>query len=47
MVGQLGDAALAAVGMGGFASFMSMALILGIAVGGAGYCRTTQRPGPL
>ena len=33
MVGQLGDAALAAVGMGGFAAFMSMALILGIAVG--------------
>ena len=26
MVGQLGDAALAAVGMGGFAAFMSMAL---------------------
>ena len=33
MVGHLGDAALAAVGMGGFASFMSMALILGVSVG--------------
>lgn len=33
MVGHLGDAALAAVGMGGFVSFMTMALILGIAVG--------------
>jgi Na+-driven multidrug efflux pump len=33
MVGHLGDAALAAVGMGGFASFTAMALILGIAVG--------------
>lgn len=33
MVGQLGDTALAAVGMGGFVAFMSMALILGIAVG--------------
>jgi putative MATE family efflux protein len=33
MVGHLGDAALAAVGMGGFVSFLSMAMILGIAVG--------------
>lgn len=33
MVGHLGDAALAAVGMGGFASFTAMALILGISVG--------------
>ncbi len=33
MVGHLGDAALAAVGMGGFVSFLSMALILGISVG--------------
>ena len=33
MVAHLGDAALAAVGMGGFLSFMSMAIVLGIAVG--------------
>jgi multidrug resistance protein, MATE family len=33
MVGHLGDAALAAVGLGGFVSFMSMAIVLGIAVG--------------
>jgi len=33
MVGHLGDAALAAVGMGGFVSFLCMSLILGIAVG--------------
>ncbi|MGR9090659.1 MAG: MATE family efflux transporter [Gammaproteobacteria bacterium] len=33
MVGHLGDAALAAVGMGGVVSFLSMAMILGIAVG--------------
>lgn len=33
MVGHLGDAALAAVGMGGFASFLAMSLILGISVG--------------
>ncbi len=33
MVGHLGDAALAAVGMAGFVSFLSMALILGISVG--------------
>ncbi len=33
MVGHLGDAALAAVGMGGFAVFMAMAIMLGISVG--------------
>ncbi len=33
MVGTLGDAALAAVGLGGFALFMCMALILGISTG--------------
>jgi len=33
MVGTLGDAALAAVGLGGFVAFMSMALILGISAG--------------
>ncbi|MGB5211239.1 MAG: MATE family efflux transporter [Gammaproteobacteria bacterium] len=33
MVGTLGDAALAAVGLGGFANFMFMALILGISTG--------------
>ena len=33
MVGHLGDAALAAVGLAGFLSFLSMALILGISVG--------------
>jgi putative MATE family efflux protein len=33
MVGYLGDAALAAVGLGSFVSFMSMAIVLGIAVG--------------
>ncbi len=33
MVAYLGDAALAAVGMGGFASFVAMSLILGISVG--------------
>ncbi len=33
MVGSLGDAALAAVGLGGFANFMFMALILGISTG--------------
>ena len=33
MVGTLGDAALAAVGLGGFANFMFMALLLGLAVG--------------
>jgi len=33
MVGHLGDAALAAVGLGSFVSFMTMALILGISVG--------------
>ena len=33
MVGTLGDAALAAVGLGGFANFMFMALILGVATG--------------
>jgi multidrug resistance protein, MATE family len=33
MVGTLGDAALAAVGLGGFANFMFMSLLLGIAVG--------------
>jgi multidrug resistance protein, MATE family len=33
MVGSLGDAALAAVGLGGFANFMFMALLLGISVG--------------
>jgi len=33
MVGHLGDAALAAVGMAGFVSFLCMALILGISVG--------------
>ncbi len=33
MVGTLGDAALAAVGLGGFANFMCQALILGISTG--------------
>lgn len=33
MVGTLGDAALAAVGLGGFVAFMSIALILGISTG--------------
>ncbi|NNF67668.1 MAG: MATE family efflux transporter, partial [Gammaproteobacteria bacterium] len=33
MVGTLGNAALAAVGLGGFATFMCMALILGISTG--------------
>jgi len=33
MVGTLGDAALAAVGIGGFANFFAMALLLGISVG--------------
>ncbi|MDH3590071.1 MAG: MATE family efflux transporter [Gammaproteobacteria bacterium] len=33
MVGMLGNAALAAVGLGGFATFMCMALILGISTG--------------
>lgn len=33
MVGTLGDAALAAVGLGGFALFMCMALLLGISTG--------------
>ena len=33
MVGTLGDAALAAVGIGGFANFMFMALLLGLATG--------------
>ena len=33
MVGFLGDAALAAVGLGGFLAFMCQALILGISTG--------------
>ena len=33
MVGSLGDAALAAVGLGGFANFMFMALLLGLSTG--------------
>jgi multidrug resistance protein, MATE family len=33
MVGTLGDAALGAVGLGGFANFMFMALLLGLSVG--------------
>lgn len=33
MVGKLGDAALAAVGLGGFASFMSFALLMGVSTG--------------
>ena len=33
MVGTLGDAALAAVGIGGFTLFMCQALILGISTG--------------
>jgi putative MATE family efflux protein len=33
MVGTLGDAALAAVGIGGFANFMFMALLLGLSTG--------------
>lgn len=33
MVGTLGDAALAAVGLGGFVAFMSQAMILGISTG--------------
>ncbi|NNF60551.1 MAG: MATE family efflux transporter [Gammaproteobacteria bacterium] len=53
MVGMLGNAALAAVGMGGFANFMCMALILGISTGvqamsarrkGAGELSETARP---
>ena len=36
MVGFLGDAALAAVGLGGFIVFMCQALILGISTGSAG-----------
>ena len=33
MVGTLGDAALAAVGLGGFVNFMFIALILGVSTG--------------
>ncbi len=33
MVGMLGNAALAAVGIGGFATFMCMALVLGVSTG--------------
>src|SRR5210317_1414171 len=33
MVGTLGDAALAAVGLGGFMNFMFIALILGVSTG--------------
>ena len=33
MVGTIGDAALAAVGLGGFATFMCMALLLGVSTG--------------
>ncbi|MGD9388504.1 MAG: MATE family efflux transporter, partial [Gammaproteobacteria bacterium] len=33
MVGTLGDAALGAVGLGGFANFMFMALLLGLSTG--------------
>lgn len=33
MVGSLGDAALGAVGIGGFATYMSMALLLGVSIG--------------
>lgn len=33
MVGSLGDAALAAVGMGGFITFMCQAVILGLSAG--------------
>src|SRR5210317_215610 len=33
MVGRLGDAALGAVGLGGFAVFMCMALVLGVSTG--------------
>jgi putative MATE family efflux protein len=33
MVGYLGDAALAAVGVGGFASFVCMAVIIGVSMG--------------
>ncbi|MFK7885829.1 MAG: MATE family efflux transporter [Gammaproteobacteria bacterium] len=40
MVGTLGDAALAAVGLGGFVIFMSMALLLGV---GAGVQATAAR----
>ncbi|MEO1576729.1 MAG: MATE family efflux transporter, partial [Pseudomonadota bacterium] len=40
MVGTLGDAALAAVGLGGFVTFMAMAVLLGI---GAGVQATTAR----
>lgn len=53
MVGTLGDAALAAVGLGGFANFMFMALVLGISTGvqaqaarrkGAGHFDETALP---
>ncbi|MDH3647664.1 MAG: MATE family efflux transporter [Gammaproteobacteria bacterium] len=53
MVGMLGNAALAAVGLGGFATFMCMALILGISTGvqamsarrkGAGRFSDTAKP---
>ena len=40
MVGRLGDAALAAVGLGGFVVFMSMALLIGL---GAGVQATAAR----
>ena len=33
MVGSLGDTALGAVGIGGFATYMSMALLLGVSIG--------------
>ena len=33
MVGQLGDAALAGVGLGGFANFMAIAFITGMSTG--------------
>ena len=33
MVGSLGNAALAAAGIGGFANFMAMSVILGLATG--------------
>ena len=38
MVGVLGNAALAAVGIGGFVTFMCQALILGICLRCAGDC---------
>ena len=53
MVGMLGNAALAAVGLGGFVTFMAMALILGISTGvqamssrrkGAGQHETVAKP---